>query len=133
MPSEPWLYQVLVDPEAVADGAAILDLPERTDPVTAAVAAQTVFDACPADQVLVLRVGGTEVGVTSRRRLTRLGRAETRLVGDGDGATLPGESTRYTLLRFGCAECDSKAYRVHLDMAEPPSCPNGHGPMRALS
>lgn len=85
----------------------------------------------PAVSVLALSIDNNELAVTSRDHLDRLGRAAIRGHGDGDGATLPGESTRYALLRFVCATCKSTAYQVHVGMSGAPMCPNNHGPMEA--
>ncbi|MER5266296.1 hypothetical protein ABTZ99_29820 [Actinosynnema sp. NPDC002837] len=131
MTGQPWLYRVLVDPGATRSDAPCLDLPPGTEPADAARAAATVFAADAAVPALVLRVEDGEVGVTTREHLDRLGRSAVRGLGEGDGATLPGESTRYALLRFACGTCESTAYRVHVGMSGAPGCPNGHGPMEA--
>ncbi|ROP36436.1 hypothetical protein [Saccharothrix texasensis] len=49
----------------------------------------------------------------------------------GAGATLPGESTRYVVLRFACETWETTSYRVHVGMSGAPECPNGHGPTEA--
>lgn len=131
MTGQPRPYRALVDPGATGADAPCLDLPPGTDPVDAARAAATVFAADAEVPELVLRVDDTEVGVTTRAHLDRLGRSALRGLGDGDGATLPGESTRYTVLRFACGTCQRTAYRVHVGLAGAPGCPNGHGPMAA--
>jgi hypothetical protein len=131
MTGQPWLYRVLVDPNITRSDAPHLDLPPGIDPADAALAAAAVFAADPATTALVLRVDRTDIALTSRDHLDRLGRAAVRGPGDGDGATLPGESMRYTVLRFCCPTCENTAYRVHIDLAGVPVCPNGHGPMEA--
>jgi len=74
-------------------------------------------------------VGGDFVGVSSRARLQALGSAVIRSMGDGAGATLPGSSLRYRILRFRCVTCGAQIRRIHVDARAMPTCPNGHGPM----
>src|SRR5690606_21584734 len=142
MDIDPWLYQSLVDPDAEAadaadpgrtadaagsDRTALLDLPPATPPGEGAAMLEELFATHGELQRVRLSVGGTVVGVCTREFLRELGAETYRGVGDGDGATLPGESARYRLLTYGCAVCPHLTYRVHIDERDTPRCPDGHG------
>lgn len=133
MDIDPWLYQSLVDPDAEpeeaadTDPTARFDLPPTTPPGEGAAMLEDLFATYGELERVLLSVGGTAVGVCTREFLRELGAEVYRGVGDGDGATLPGESTRYRLLTFGCAVCPHLTFRVHIDERDIPQCPDGHG------
>jgi hypothetical protein len=78
----------------------------------------------------LLRQGQTAVGTVRRRRLQLL-LGPRRSAEDGDGAQLPGVSTRYQLLEYRCLTqgCGIRELRVVVGTDGPPSCPRGHGPL----
>ncbi|MFF5976962.1 hypothetical protein ACFY7C_36225 [Streptomyces sp. NPDC012769] len=118
--------KLLFDPSAPIDGTVRLDIPAGLTLEDAASALEALLAAEAVEYVLVV-VDGRPVGVTSRRWLIRIGAASMRSLGDGAGATLPGESLRYRLLRYTCGMCNAEIRRVHVDPRDPPTCPNGHG------
>ncbi|MEV3993795.1 hypothetical protein AB0J57_33420 [Streptomyces sp. NPDC049837] len=118
--------KLLFDPSAPADGAVRLDLPGGLTLEDAAGALEALLAAEAVEYVLVV-VDGRPVGATSRSWLVRIGATGMRSLGDGAGATLPGESLRYRLLRYTCGTCRAEIRRVHVDPRDPPACPNGHG------
>ena len=61
----------------------------------------TAFEADPDLSAVWLRQGQTAVGTVRRRRLQLL-LGPRRSAEDGDGAQLPGVSTRYQLLEYRC-------------------------------
>ncbi|WP_055598910.1 hypothetical protein [Streptomyces aureus] len=82
---------------------------------------------------IVLCVGATRAGVVGRARFEAITDASNSVdrgieIGAGDGATLPGAPTTFTLMRFMCTGCTQVAYRVSGD-EPPPDCPEGHGLM----
>ncbi|MEV4021067.1 hypothetical protein AB0J35_62410 [Nonomuraea angiospora] len=76
---------------------------------------------------MILQIGGQEVGATSRQRIEQLAGRRLRSIGDGDGASLPGESASYEFLRFRCGTCGRRVRRIHIDERDLPRCPQGHG------
>ncbi|MBO3748372.1 hypothetical protein J5X84_20040 [Streptosporangiaceae bacterium NEAU-GS5] len=125
-------FEVLRD--GVPDDSLVrLDLAAGSSVQDAAEALEALLaDDVSVDGVVVV-VGGEVVGATSRGRLIRLGSAVLRSIGDGAGATLPGESLHYRIVRFACATCGSQARRVHVDPRAAPVCPNGHGIMELVA
>jgi len=124
-------YGILLDPSVAEVVPLALDFPDGTSEVAAAAALEDLLTTEPDIEHVTIIVAGQVIGVSSRARLTRLG-ATLRSVGDGDGATLPGRSAQYRLLRFRCQRCQAELRRVHVDEREPPMCPNGHGEMRLV-
>lgn len=124
-------YGILVDPSVTEEVLLALDLPDGTSEVVAAEALEALLVTEPAVELVTIIVAGRVVGVSSRMRLTGLG-TTIRSVGDGDGATLPGRSTRFRLLRFRCQHCQSDVRRVHVDERELPRCPLGHGELELV-
>lgn len=122
---------MLLDPSAGAEGALRLDLPGGMSAEDVADALESALAAEPVERILIV-IGDEEAGIASRDALARLS-PTVRAYGDGAGATLPGESLRYRLLRYSCGTCGAQARRVHVDPRDPPQCPNGHGPMDAAS
>lgn len=117
---------MLFDPSAPTDGTVRLDIPGGLTLEDAASALEALLASEAVEYVLVA-VDGRPVGVTSRSWLIRIGAANMRSLGAGAGATLPGESLRYRLLRYTCGTCNAEIRRVHVDPRDPPACPNGHG------
>ncbi len=120
-------YLMILDDSATGADLPLLDLPAECRVSDAADALEAFFlDDVDATAVRVT-VGDEPVGVSSRARLLALGSAVLRSLGDGAGATLPGASLRYRILRFHCLTCGARARRVHVDRRAAPACPNGHG------
>jgi hypothetical protein len=93
-----------------------------------------LHEAFAADQTLSavsLRDGQTILGTVSRERLEFL-KGPSRSAADGDGFQLPGESTRYRLLRYRCrtAGCGVVELRLVLRPQEILECPAAHGPLK---
>ncbi|MFG3023843.1 hypothetical protein ACGFZQ_35815 [Streptomyces sp. NPDC048254] len=124
-------FSILLDASRVADHVPdrtpVLDLPPGFGAVEAADALESLFVTDRELHEVALGVGGEIVGVTTRTYLDSLGRAVLRSLGDGDGATLPGESLRYEILRYRCSTCGAEERRIHVDERSAPVCPNGHG------
>ncbi|MGW1618578.1 hypothetical protein [Streptomyces sp. NPDC002172] len=113
-------------------GDDILYLMPDTTVTDAAQILETAYRAEPTLDCLDIVLGDTTLGVTTRDHLNRLGLTPVRALGDGDAATLPGESTRYVVLRFRCTTCSTTVRRLHLDPRELPACPRGHGELERL-
>lgn len=118
--------ELLFDPSASAGGAVRLDLPGDLTVEDTAAALEALL-ASEAVECVLLVVDGRPAGVSSRSWLARLGASGLRSLGDGAGATLPGESLRYRLLRYTCGTCGAEVRRIHVDPRDLPMCPNGHG------
>ncbi|NGY65329.1 hypothetical protein G7043_41190 [Lentzea sp. NEAU-D13] len=89
------------------------------------------FDADPAVQRIELVVDGNRLGMVTRTRLRELlSKFERSDPGAGDGATLPGRSSQYTVLTYRCGTCGVTAKLLFVD--EVPECV-GHGPMDRVS
>ncbi|MEU8007915.1 hypothetical protein AB0B66_42730 [Catellatospora sp. NPDC049111] len=79
-----------------------------------------------------VRLDGQRLGLSSRRALDRLagtaGGDESTSFGDGDRASLPGESTQYRALRYACPAdaCPREAFRSFHDARFLPLC-ESHG------
>jgi hypothetical protein len=88
------------------------------------------FEADPDLAAVWLRQGQAALGTVRRRRLELL-LGPRRSAEDGDGAQLPGVSTRYQLLQYRCLApgCEIVELRVVLGTDGPSSCPRGHGPL----
>lgn len=121
-----------MDRAADAAGLAVLDLDAGCDVRVAAYALEAYFDDDREAEAVVVMVGGAVVGVSSRSRLRAIGSEPARAVGEGAGATLPGRSLRYRILRFACRTCAAQARRIHVDNRTAPVCPDGHGPMEPV-
>ena len=122
-------YLILLDASATSAELPVLELPADCHVADAADALEAFFaDDADATAVVVM-VGDEFVGVSSRARLLALGSAVLRSMGEGAGATLPGASLRYQMLRFRCLACGARARRIHVDARALPACPNGHGAM----
>jgi len=119
-------YGVLLDPSAPAEGAPVLDLQDGLDVAEVAAILEVLFVTETGLDRIVLVIGGRAVGVSSRRHIAP---PTLRGVGDGDGATLPGYSTGYEILRFRCPRCQTVVRRLQVDPREMLSCPEGHGPL----
>lgn len=98
-----------------------------------------MFTAEPDLDRVTLVVDGQVLGVSSRSVLATLRMSTERLrapmgddAGVGDGATLPGHSTGYVVLRFRCATCDTENRLLFVDGGAP-DCPEGHGVMERVA
>lgn len=124
-------FDILLDAsrpaEPLPDGIPVLDLPPGCRVPDAADALESLFVTDRTLREVAVGVGGRIVGITTRAYLSGLGTPVLRSVGDGDGATLPGESLRYEILRYRCPSCDTLRRRIHVDTRPAPVCPNGHG------
>ena len=129
------VYDLLVDPLAAESATGenvgierlVVDLPADCSVADAAAALEAVFADDTTATTVVLVVGDHTVGVSSRDRLINVGSVVLRSPGDGDGATLPGASLRYRILRFRCGTCGAGVRRIHVDPRSAPQCPRGHG------
>ncbi|MEV6410047.1 hypothetical protein [Kribbella sp. NPDC051718] len=119
-------YWVLRDQSEAPDQAPRLELPLGVEVLRAAEVLEELFTAESRLDAVALVVGDTVVGGTSRDHVL-VPVEEERSVGTGDGATLPGYSGKYELLRFVCAECGRVTYRLQVDPRDPPLCVDGHG------
>ncbi len=121
----------LID-QAPAETTATLQIPAGTDLDADAISCilAAVFEADPDLSAVWLKQGQAAVGTVRRHRLQLLLDLR-RGAEDGDGAQLPGVSTRYRLLQYRCQApgCEILELRVVLGTDGPPSCPRGHGPL----
>jgi len=121
----------LID-QVPAETMATLQIPAGADldPDEISRLLEAVFEADPDLSAVWLRQGQTAVGTVRRRRLQLL-LGPRRSAEDGDGAQLPGVSTRYQLLEYRCLTqgCGIRELRVVVGTDGPPSCPRGHGPL----
>lgn len=111
----------------------VLDLPPESDAVSAAGALEAFFVDDTDATIVEVKVADAVLGTSSRAHLVAIGSTALRSLGDGDGATLPGESLRYRILRFECDTCHAVVRRIHVDRRSMPQCPNGHDRMRLVS
>ncbi|WP_182882433.1 MULTISPECIES: hypothetical protein [unclassified Microbispora] len=127
MTLKPGDYSVLLGPGPPSADAPRLELPPGFPLVDAAEVLEALFAANDGIDQIAVVAGTFAVGVASRDAVEPPGRL--RGVGDGDGASLPGRSAAYELLRYVCRECSQITYRIHVDPRDPPTCVNGHGPL----
>ncbi|MEO5875883.1 MAG: hypothetical protein ABIS86_23140 [Streptosporangiaceae bacterium] len=120
-------FGILVDGTITGDTPTVLELPADLPLTDAADALAAVFAGDPDLDRVALQVGDERVGVARREHLRRQAVFLPRDVGDGDRATLPGESLRYRILRFRCRVCGAQRRRIHVDARALPLCPDGHG------
>ena len=115
-----------------AETLATLEIPAGADLGADAIACllAAAFEGDPDLSAVWLRQGQAAVGTVRRRRLQLL-LGPRRSAEEGDGAQLPGVSTRYQLLRYRCQTpgCGVLELRVVLAADGPPRCPQGHGPL----
>jgi hypothetical protein len=128
-------FNLLVDADAPTEpgvaGMVVLRLPEGSTFSTATEAVEAVLEADHIVATVRIVVGDRLVGATSARYLsTALGIAahtpdDRRGVGDGDGATLPGASAEFVLLRYRCRRpvCGTQEFRLIHDERQPVMCP----------
>lgn len=130
---EPDEYLILIDPEGIADGAAVLDVSAGPDGADLAEALAALFARDPALDRVLLRGAGTAIGVVTRHRLRVLADSGLRAVGDGDHAALPGPPTRFAAVRLRCDRggCTGGLVLLALQSPDLPACPQdaSHGPM----
>lgn len=130
-----WKFRILLDPDAEPAPVRVT-APASAGPGEVAEALDVMFAAEPALTRATLEVGDQVLGVTSRDVLARLrDRAQDtgRGVADpgaGDGATLPGHSTNYVVLRFRCPVCAEERRLLFVD--DTPTCSAGHGAMERV-
>lgn len=119
------LFSRLIDP-GVQSGGKQLDVTaeQRLDQVRALLVAE--FQTHSALTGIVLRVGGQEIGVATRRLvLTEPGTAgEQSPLGSADHASLPSSSQRFVAVRFVCTAsgCGSTVLRSYYDERAIPMC-----------
>ncbi|SPT60875.1 hypothetical protein [Actinomadura madurae] len=92
------------------------------------------FEEAPDLTRIILVRDGRRVAVAPREKvLAAPATAGTPAagLGESDRAGLPGRSTRYRLLVYGCTRpgCGERAHRSFHDERFPPECASGHGPM----
>jgi hypothetical protein len=130
-----WKFRILLDSGTEA-GPVLATAPASASPGEVAEALEAMFAAEPDLTRVTLEIGDQVLGSTSRDVLARLreraqdgGRGVTD-PGAGDGATLPGHSTGYVVLRFRCPSCDAERRLLFVD--DTPTCPRGHGAMERV-
>ncbi|GAA4468527.1 hypothetical protein GCM10023170_082660 [Phytohabitans houttuyneae] len=123
---------VLFDRDADERDAVRLSVPASTDVAIVAEVVEKIFAAEPGIDRAALYVDGQLAGVMSRHRLAELVEGSFRGIGDADGATLPGVSSRYQVIRFQCRTCGAEERRIHVDPRSAPNCSSGHGAMVLL-
>jgi hypothetical protein len=126
-------YQLLLDDTVDPGDLPVLELPGQWPVADVADALESYFAADPDSPAVTVRLGADHIGVSSRARIQALSSLIVRSLGDGDGATLPGASLRYRILRFWCPRCDARTRRIHVDARDLPECPRGHGVMELES
>lgn len=125
------LYSPLIDPED-GDAGAEHHEPTRLSLPDMRRTLRRVYLHRPGVDRVALRVGGVRIGVTTRDRVCRdAGTAGGEGLGDGDRASVVGDSTQYRLIRFACERCRRAAATVFYDERRVPSC-DEHGPMELL-
>lgn len=130
----------LIDPAATRfDDEVEIASDDRADEVSLRLG--ILFDERPEVKALLIRLGGREVGVATLARLRAAkGKAHTPMspagpvaeVSMADRASLPGSSSQYRLVHFGCAypDCQATEVRSFYDARTVPVCPTaGHGRM----
>jgi hypothetical protein len=127
-------YAVLLDRTATAERAPHIEVPAGVHVENVAGVVEWVLGADRGVTCVVLAVGGTVIGVTSRAHLVEtFGRPHVRSFGDADRATQPGESTRYRPVAFRCAQCGHITYTAFFDERYRPTCQTtGHGEMEPV-
>lgn len=127
-------YGMLLDPDPPAgQPTTVLGLAADASVLEAANALEEMLSRDEALAAVLVMVGRTPVGITSRSFLeSAFGRGVSRL-GEADRATQPGASTQYRLIRFRCARCGRQVFRGFYDDRDIPVCAEpGHGPMALL-
>ncbi|KQX65029.1 MULTISPECIES: hypothetical protein [unclassified Streptomyces] len=124
-------YAMLVDPRAEGGGAPWLSLPAGTALNDAAEVLRRWLNEEERPDRLLLVVGDERIGATSSTYLRIvLEMQPARGPGDEVRAAAPGESTRFRVIAFRCAQCGSCAYTAFYDDRYRPVCRAGdHGPM----
>ncbi|MFC1401864.1 MULTISPECIES: hypothetical protein [Streptacidiphilus] len=128
-------FDILWDPRSAdteRGDRPVLDLPPESDAVDAADALEAFFVDDTEATTVEVTVADAVLGTSSRDHLLAIGSPGLRTLGDADGATLPGESLRYRILRFECDTCHAVIRRIHVDRRSMPQCPNGHDRMRLV-
>jgi len=120
-------FRLFADPAAEGSGAVVVHVPGGISAADAAAAVEDVLLRDPRAEAVALMVDGREAVLTSRSFLTRtFGMpAGVRGTGEGDGGSLPGESTQYLALHYRCAEagCAGEGYSAYHDDRFRPACP----------
>ncbi len=128
---------MLVDPAAGPTEAVEVHVPEGTSVVAVADLLEDILGRFPDVETMELVVGGRRAALTSRSFLTRtfVAPAGDKGTGDGDGATVPGASTRYTALRYACTKsgCAGEVYAAYHDDRYCPACPLCGRPMELVA
>ncbi|GAA3551522.1 hypothetical protein [Kribbella ginsengisoli] len=119
-------YRILRDQRDAPDRVPRVELPMGFEVLRAADVLEELFTTESRLDAVALVVGDEVVGGTSRDHVL-VPVEEERSVGTGDGATLPGYSATYELLKFVCAECGRVTYRLQVDPRDEPRCVDGHG------
>lgn len=122
------LLALIVDPSE-ARPATVLELSGDESLEEAVAAMTTALEAVPSAEHVGLSAAGTFRGVVERRRLEEVRSRVPRLVGAGEGDTMPGGGEpRYQALIFECDQCSRVTVRVHADGGAP-QC-DDHGAMQ---
>jgi hypothetical protein len=124
-------YTLLLDAHTHESVDAHLELPAGVSVVDAARVIEGAFQSDADLRTLSFVVGGEPLGLISRHN--PLWSATLRGIGAGDGATLPGTSNRFRVLRLVCRQCSAIILRIRLEPREQVDCPQGHGSMELQS
>jgi hypothetical protein len=130
-----WRFRILLESAAAEPGLVLVSVPASASPGEVAEALETLFATEPELARVNFEVDDQVLGTTSRTTLARLrersqGTRGAADPGAGDGATLPGHSTAYVVLRFRCGSCTAERRLLFVD--DTPTCPNGHGTMERV-
>lgn len=129
-----WRFRILLE-SAAEPGLVPVSVPASASPGEVAEALEAMFAAEPELARVNLEVGDQVLGTTGRAVLAQLRERSQQARGSadpgaGDGATLPGHSTAYVVLRFRCRSCAAERRLLFVD--DTPTCPNGHGAMERV-
>lgn len=131
------LYSRLIDRDFSAPTDDYLELPDTsTGAGEVSDLLKERFTAASATRAIMIRVAGQDVGVSTLAKVN----AAAGYAGSGPDfgsaqrSGLPGRSTAYRALVFGCARpgCGEKSYDSFYDERYIPLCPCGHGRMRLV-
>lgn len=124
-------FRSLVDPEAEGPAPLRLEFPASGDADVVLEALVAWFDADQTVQRIALVVEDEHLGLVTRARMVAVLSHQPRLdPGAGDGASLPGRSSQYTMLTYRCGRCAATAKVLFVDTV--PECAD-HGPMDRVS
>lgn len=128
------LYARLIDP-GVTDFDSKLELPDTsTNAGELSDLLKNRFRESPAPRAIMIRVGGSDVGVSTPTKVygaDGYAGPDPGGLGSAERAELPGRSTQYRVIVFRCNKCRENSYFSYYDPRRIPDCPvKGHGTMK---